>query len=115
MVQTSAPPTTLEAFLALPETKPASEYVQERIIKKPMPQRKHSTIQRDFTMAVEGVLKPNGIGRAFPELRCTFSDRAIVPDVAVFTNSRIPRNPDGTIANQFTLPPDWTIKILLPG
>ena len=115
MVQTSAPPITLEAFLALPETKPASEYSQGKIIKKPMPQGKHSTIQRDFTMTVEMALKPRGIGRAFPELRCSFGDRSIVPDVSVFINSRIPRNSDGTIANQFTIPPDWTVEILSPG
>lgn len=115
MVQTSAPPATLKAFLALPETKPASEYIQGRIIQKPMPQGKHSTIQRDFTVAVETALKPRGIGRAFPELRCTFGDRSIVPDVSVFISSHIPRNLDGTIANQFTIPPDWAIEILSPG
>ena len=115
MVQTSAPPTTLKAFLALPETKPTSEYVQGRIIKKPMPQGKHSTIQRDLTITIEGALKPVGIGRAFPELRCSFGDRSIVPDISVFISSRIPRNADGTIANQFTIPPDWTIEILSPG
>ncbi|MBC7971575.1 MAG: Uma2 family endonuclease, partial [Verrucomicrobia bacterium] len=30
-------PTTLEEFLKLPETKPASEYINGSIIQKPMP------------------------------------------------------------------------------
>jgi Uma2 family endonuclease len=42
MVQASAKSWTLEAFLQLPETKPASEYLDGQIIQKPMPQGKHS-------------------------------------------------------------------------
>jgi Uma2 family endonuclease len=34
----------LEEFLALAETKPASEYINGQIIQKPMPQGKHSAI-----------------------------------------------------------------------
>ncbi len=49
MVQTPAKSLTLEEFLALPETKPASEYFDGRISQKPMPQGKHSTVQRDLT------------------------------------------------------------------
>ena len=36
---------TLEEFLKLPETKPASEYIQGEIIQKPMPKTKHSILQ----------------------------------------------------------------------
>lgn len=114
MVQAPAKPITLEAFLALPETKPATEYIDGQTIQKTMPQGKHSTIQRDLTMAVEMVLKPQAVGRAFPELRCTFGNRSIVPDVAIFKHGNIPREPDGTIANQFLRPPDWVIEILSP-
>ena len=39
---TSVP--TLEEFLQLPETKPASEYIDGKIYQKPMPQGKHSTL-----------------------------------------------------------------------
>nr|WP_313887541.1 Uma2 family endonuclease [Nodosilinea sp. LEGE 07088] len=45
MVQSPPKPITLEEFLDLPETKPASEYIDGQIIPKPMPQGKHSTIQ----------------------------------------------------------------------
>ncbi|NJR41094.1 MAG: Uma2 family endonuclease, partial [Leptolyngbyaceae cyanobacterium CSU_1_4] len=37
MVQTSAKPLTLDEFLALPDTKPASEYLNGKVIQKPMP------------------------------------------------------------------------------
>jgi hypothetical protein len=36
---------TLEAFLALPETKPASEFINGQIIQKPMPQGEHARLQ----------------------------------------------------------------------
>ncbi|MEM8830812.1 MAG: Uma2 family endonuclease [Cyanobacteria bacterium P01_G01_bin.19] len=114
MVTTSAKLITLEEFLALPETKPASEYLDGKIIQKPMPKGKHSTIQGELIIALNGVLKPNKIARAFPELRCTFGRRSTVPDVTVFTWDKIPRDDNGEIANSFETAPDWTIEILSP-
>ncbi|NET35026.1 MAG: Uma2 family endonuclease [Cyanothece sp. SIO1E1] len=114
MVQTPAKPLTLAEFLDLPETKPASEYIDGKIIQKPMPQGKHSTIQTEFSTTVNICLKPQKIARAFSELRCTSGGRSIVPDVSVFTWAKIPRDEAGEIANVFTLAPDWAIEILSP-
>lgn len=72
MVQTPAPSLTLEAFLKLPETKPASEYLDGQIIQKPMPQGKHSIIQGELVNAINACVKSQKLARAFPELRCTF-------------------------------------------
>ena len=114
MVQTPTKPLTLKEFLALPETTPASEYLDGDIIQKPMPQGAHSTLQGDFVTTLNGVLKPSKIGRAYPELRCTFGGRSIVPDVSVFVWSRIPRRADGRVENAFNIAPDWMIEILSP-
>jgi len=114
MVQSPSKPISLEEFLKLPETKPASEFIDGKIIQKPMPQGQHSTIQGELVTAINAITKPSRIAWAFPELRCTFSGRSIVPDVAVFTWERIPSNPDGTVANQFNAHPDWAIEILSP-
>lgn len=114
MVQTSSKFLTLEEFLKLPETKPASEYIDGQIIQKPMPQGEHSTIQTELSTAINIVVKPSRIARAFSELRCTFGGRSIVPDVAVFTWQRIPRKENGGVANVFQVAPDWTIEILSP-
>jgi Uma2 family endonuclease len=114
MVQTPSRSIALEEFLQLPETKPASEYIDGRIIQKPMPQGEHSTIQRDLARYIDDALKPIEIARAYPELRCTFGGRSLVPDITVFQLSRIPRQPNGRIANRFNLHPDWTIEILSP-
>lgn len=114
MVQAPSKTLALAEFLQLPETKPASEYVDGRIIEKPMPQGKHSVIQGELVPAINGVVKPKRIARAFPELRCTFGGRSTVPDITVFRWNRIPRDQNGEVANMFPAPPDWTIEILSP-
>lgn len=114
MIQTPTQRTTLSEFLAMPETKPANEFVDGSIYQKPMPQGKHSIIQRELTFAIDRPLRDKKIARAFPELRCTFGDRSIVPDISVMLWERIPRNPDRTVANVFAIAPDWTIEILSP-
>lgn len=114
MVQTPSKSLSLEEFLKLPDTEPASEYIDGQIIQKPMPKGKHSTIQTELSSAVNVVLKPLQIARAFSELRCTFGGRSIVPDVSVFSWSRIPCDENGEISDTFLLAPDWTIEILSP-
>lgn len=115
MVQTSAKPISLDAFLSLPETKPASEYIDGHIIQKPMPKGKHSRLQLDLATFINSVVRPEQIACAFSELRCTFDGASIVPDIAVFTWARIPTDENGEIADVFPLAPDWTIEILSPG
>jgi Uma2 family endonuclease len=114
MVQTPEKTLTLEEFLKLPETKPASEYIDGQVIQKPMPQGKHSTVQTEFSTTANAVLKPQQIARSFSELRCTFGGRSIVPDVCVFIWGRIPVDEQGNITNLFPICPDWTIEILSP-
>lgn len=114
MVQVLPKKLTLLEFLKLPETKPASEYIDGEIIQKPMPQGEHSAIQGELTSDLNAVLKKSKIAWALPELRCTFGGRSIVPDIAVFTWARIARKENGAIANTFTTAPDWIIEILSP-
>lgn len=114
MLQTSSETLTLTEFLQLPETKPASEYIDSQIIQKPMPQGKHSVIQGELVSAINGIVKSKRIARAFPELRCTFGGRSTVPDLAVFLWGHIPRDQNGAVANTFPVAPDWTIEILSP-
>src|SRR4028118_1048169 len=83
MVQTPSKTLTLEEFLELPETKPASEYIDGKIVQKPMPKARHSRLQGKLINTVNEVVEEQQIAYAFPELRCTFGGRSIVPDVAV--------------------------------
>ena len=114
MVQSSIRSISLETFLVLPETKPASEFINGEILQKPMPAGKHRIVQRELTFAIDRPLKDQKIGRAFPELLCTFGGRSTVPDIAVITRIRIPRDESGAVADVFAIAPDWTIEILSP-
>jgi len=114
MVQTPVKPITLKEFLSQPETKPAQEYFDNQIITKPMPQGQHSRVQLKLTNAINAVTEDTQIALAFPELRCTFEGKSIVPDIAVFLWEKIPVNEDGTISNKFEIAPDWIIEILSP-
>lgn len=65
MVQIPAKRVTLEEFLKLPETEPASEYIDGRIIQKPIPQGENSVIQTELAPAINFVVKSKQIARAF--------------------------------------------------
>jgi Uma2 family endonuclease len=109
-----SPSLTLAEFLKLPETQPAREFVAGQIYQKPMPQGKHSRLQLKFCDAVNQIAESSQIALAFPELRCTFGGRSIVPDATVFTWERIPFEDDGEVPNAFEIQPDWTVEILSP-
>jgi Uma2 family endonuclease len=105
---------SLKEFLKLPETKPASEYINGEIVQKPMPKGKHSRLQLRLCNSINENAESQKIAIALPELRCSFGTRSIVPDIAVFKWSRIPFDADGEVPNDFLLHPDWTIEILSP-
>ncbi len=112
MVQVPTPTLTLEAFLQLPETKPASEYIDGQVIQKPMPQGKHSKLQGKLVTVINQAVEAPKLALAFPELRWTFGGRSIVPDVSVFVWNHIPTDEQGNVANVFPICPDWAIAIL---
>ena len=104
----------IEEFLALPETKPASEYIDGQIYQKQMPQFQHSTFQIEIATAINLIGKPQKLAFAFPELRCNFGNVSIVPDIAVMRWANIPFLPNKRVANQVPVAPDWIIEILSP-
>lgn len=110
----NVPTLTLEEFLKLPETEPASEFIDGRVEQKPMPQGKHSRLQLKFCEAVNAVAEQQQIAMSFPELRCTFGGRSIIPDATVFLWERIPFDAAGEVENTFEIYPDWTVEILSP-
>ncbi|NEQ51343.1 MAG: Uma2 family endonuclease [Leptolyngbya sp. SIO3F4] len=105
---------TLEAFLALPETEPGSEFIKGEISQKPMPQGEHSRLQSKLSAVINQVTEDTKIAYAFTELRCSFGGDSVIPDIAVVRWERIPRESSGRVANRFEIPPDWAIEILSP-
>ncbi|MEB3281963.1 MAG: Uma2 family endonuclease, partial [Lyngbya sp.] len=114
MVQAQSKPLTLAEFLKLPETEPASEYINGNIIQKPMPKGRHSRLQGKLCSTINQVAEDPKIAYAFPELRYTFGGRSIIPDIAIYQWERIPFTPEGDVPDNFDLAPDWTIEILSP-
>ena len=105
---------SLEEFLQLPETEPASEFIDGQIYQKPMPQGKHSRLQTRFSAAINEVGEPQQLACAFTELRCTFGGRSIVPDISIFEWDRIPLDENAEITNKIVIAPDWVIEMLSP-
>ena len=86
---------TLEEFLKLPEERPSLEYIDGRIEAKVSPQKKHGVIEGKLTDALQPVRQAAQIGMAFPELRCTFAGRSIVPDVVFLLKEHIELDEQG--------------------
>lgn len=114
MVQMPTKPMLIEEFLDLPETTPASEYVDGRIHQKPMPQGKHSKLQTSLVSQINQWGEGKQLVYAFTELRCTIGKRSIVPDIAVFLWANLPLDENGEILDRVEQAPDWAIEILSP-
>jgi len=108
---------TLGDFLARPEIddSPAWEFLNGVPTQKPMPKLPHSRLQLRLAQAIESLAQPLGAIYAFPELRCTFSNRSLVPDIAILRREKIPLTPEGEMENTaINQAPDWVIEILSP-
>lgn len=113
MTVSIAPIATLAEFLDRPdlEDSPAWEYLDGRAVQKTMSKFRHSLLQKRLIGAIDAV---GDRYTAMPELRCTFGDRSIVPDVAVIAWERVALTDQGEPIDQFLAAPDWIIEILSP-
>jgi Uma2 family endonuclease len=113
-VTISVPKTTLGEFLKLPyiNESPAWEYINSEVVQKAMGGGKHSLLQKRLVAAIDAA---GSNYEAFPELRCTFGDRSVVPDVAVVANDKLPLDENGDIISTgIEFAPPWVIEILSP-
>lgn len=107
---------TVEAFLRLPEAKPALELGPDGMVsQKVSPKARHSTIQTKLPERLNAFAEPRRLARALTELRTTFGGASFVPDVAVYRWERIPLAPDGRVADDVLTPPDIAVEIISPG
>ncbi|MBW4622733.1 MAG: Uma2 family endonuclease [Cyanosarcina radialis HA8281-LM2] len=58
MAAVTATPLSLNEFICLPETKPASEYINGQIVQKPMPKGRHSRLPGKLCGAVNQKQQP---------------------------------------------------------
>jgi Uma2 family endonuclease len=105
---------TLEEFFSLPyiDESPAWEYMNGEAIQKSMGGGKHSLLQKRLVAFIDAL---GSEFEAFPELRCSFGDRSVVPDVVVISNNQIPLDENGDIISSgIDFAPPWIIEILSP-
>jgi Uma2 family endonuclease len=105
---------TLEEFLTLPETKPACEYIEGEVIPKTMPKTRHSRLQGKLIDAINEVTEAQQVAYAFPELRCTFGGRSIIPDITVFRWQNIRLDENAEPVDNVFIAPDWMIEVRSP-
>lgn len=106
---------SLDDFLTLPEQQPELELEPDgTVAQKVSPKGQHSRLQLTLCERVNRVAERSRLALAFPELRVVFGGAAYVPDVSVYRWARIPRTPDGRVANDFRLPPDVAVEVVSP-
>jgi Uma2 family endonuclease len=106
---------TLDQFLALPETKPGSEYVDGEVVQKSMPTTDHAIIQRLLSLVFGLFLRAHPIAEGGPEWRCIFGppghERARLPDFSLVMRERL-RDTRGD--EPFFGAPDFAVEIMSP-
>ena len=109
---------TLEEFLALPDTEPASEYACGEVMQKPMPTNAHGILQPYIWLLIYQYLARTKLGRVRTEWRCVFGParrkRAFVPDVVYVSYERMPPG-DAREQAYVETAPDLVVEVLSPG
>lgn len=106
---------TLDEFLAMPEEKPALEFVEGEVVQKVSPSMPHGAVEYSFCALVNGFAHPRRLAWAFPEQRSTYGGLSTVPDVAVYVWDRIPRDAARRLATRVFTPPDIAVEVRSPG
>jgi Uma2 family endonuclease len=107
---------TLEEFLRQPEIDehPCLEYIDGRIEAKVAAQLRHCVLQMRLCERLNHFAEPTRLGMAFPELRCTFAGRSIVPDVVFLLEEHIELDDRGEYVGETRRPPDIQVEIISP-
>jgi Uma2 family endonuclease len=107
---------SLEEFLRLPEIDehPYLEYIDGKIEAKVSPQKKHGALGKQLMKHVDAYSEPRQLGTTFPELRCTFAGRSIIPDVVFLLDEHFEVDERGVFVNLTLRPPDIHIEIVSP-
>ena len=103
--------------MVLPETKPALEWVNGRILQKVSPQAKHALAQGRFVGALDAWTQRTRSGRVGTEWECRIAPagevrRPLVPDVAYLSYARVPYR--SRAADIPRVAPDAVVEIISP-
>ncbi len=107
---------TLEQFLAWPriDEKPYLEYIDGQVEEKVSPQLRHNLFTARLVDALNRFAEPGRLGFAFPEQRCNFAGRSIVPDIVFLLDGHIICDENGDLIDELPIPPDIHVEIRSP-
>jgi len=111
MTTTAAKATTLQEFLKLPETKPASEYIKGEIIQKPMPR---GSIVGCSSAMLSTLSQKVGRLPMRSQSCAVASVHAQLCQMWQCSSGHGQFDADGEAPNDFLMHPDWMIEILSP-
>ncbi len=106
--------------IVLPETTPASEWVNGRALQKTSPQRRHALAQTVFAASLLTWAREHGRGRVGTEWQFRLQPpeevrRPLVPDVAYISYTRLPYDAPDAAADIPRIAPDAVVEVLSPG
>ena len=107
---------TLDEFLALPETEPASEFICGEVIQKAMPTGNHGTLAAELGALLRNHLRSTKAGRVMIETRYAArkEGRSYLPDVGVVLRVRMSVDRAEMKSGAIEYIPDLAIEILSP-
>lgn len=108
---------SLEEFLAMPETEPASELIDGEVIQKVAPSIFHGRIVAELNRLLGNYLLESGEGMVVTEVRHVneAEARAFLPDINVALRTSIPNIRRAQSGRGVAVPPDFAIEVLSPG
>jgi Uma2 family endonuclease len=109
------PAMTLDEFLALPEEKPALEYVAGAVRQKAWSDAEHSLLQSLLCQWMAQCALPHKVAVAVPEWQTIYGSAVHVPDVVTCRWDRIPRDAHGRPSGHLHEPPLIAVEIASPG
>ncbi|PSO48325.1 MAG: hypothetical protein BRC33_09955 [Cyanobacteria bacterium SW_9_44_58] len=108
----SASQLSLQDFLNYPEIEPAREYIAGKIYQKPRLRGKQERVLNRLLETINQTGKRQKSAYAFSNLRCSFENYSLVPDITVFHWNNLPVDSSGNLLRE--LIPNWIIQILSP-
>jgi Uma2 family endonuclease len=104
--------------IILPDTKPALEWVNNRVLQKVTPRRKHALAQGVFTAALDAWSRHRKSGMAGTEWHFQVQppgeiSRTLVPDVAYLSYDRLPRH-EMEVTEIPRIAPDAVVEVRSP-
>jgi Uma2 family endonuclease len=102
---------TLEEFLALPEQKPALEYIDGVVTQKVAAKPVHGSIQGFLYESLNAFARPRRLGITLTETRFVASRWSLVPDIVFYRRERLRVR---QAPADLTDPPDLAIEIVSP-